>query len=80
MFSIEKELDQVIYAKMYRTSDGLFVCTECGTSSRLRINLRNHIEARHVKTEGFYCPICNMHCSSRNAVASHKTRYHKIYR
>jgi len=72
-----KDLDEMISQYMTRTAEGLWRCTQCNITSNKKSNVRCHVEAKHMKTQGWECHICNKHCPSRNAYNVHFHRYHK---
>ena len=55
----------------------LWQCQDCLWTTRYKTRLWEHIEAKHVKSGGYSCPLCNKFCPSKNAWHLHKSRYHK---
>jgi len=72
-----KDLDDLISQYMARTAEGMWQCTLCNITSNKKSNVRCHVEAKHLETQGIQCHICNKHCPSRNAYNVHFHRYHK---
>ena len=70
-------LNILVDSRMFKNNEGLWQCTECGYNSKKISHVQNHVEAKHVSTSGFSCPICHKHCPTRHALMNHKSRYHK---
>jgi len=64
-----------IEAKMWKNPSGLWQCTDCDHTSQQPTNMRNHIEVKHVLTNGYYCQQCSKFCRTKNALSIHRTRY-----
>ena len=62
---------------MMNKSDGLWKCTGCNFNSSIKARLWEHIEAKHVKTAGYECPLCHKVSPSYNAFKVHKSTYHR---
>jgi len=74
--SVDVELETAIAQKMGKLGD-LWQCQDCLWTTRYKTRLWEHIEAKHVKSGGYSCPLCNKFCPSKNAWHLHKSRYHK---
>ena len=70
------DLEAEISAKMCKASD-LWQCMDCMWTTKYKTRLWEHIEAKHVTSQGYSCPICSKFCPSKNAWHHHKSRYHK---
>ena len=70
------DLKEIIKEKTTRSEDGLYVCMDCGYTTKYGTTLQNHIEAKHVSTTGIYCQLCPKFCPTRNALKSHVAKYH----
>ena len=70
------DLKEIIKEKTTRSEDGLYVCVDCGYTTKYGTTLQNHIEAKHVSTSGIYCQLCPKFCPTRNALKSHVAKYH----
>jgi len=70
------EVHEEVSARMLR-SEGLWRCTVCKFESKLKSDTFKHVEAKHVETSGYYCPICHKYCSTLNALKVHQSRYHR---
>ena len=57
--------------------DGFWRCLTCGWETKLRARVWEHVEAKHVETNGYACPLCGKFCSSKNALKLHKSKYHR---
>ena len=64
-----------IEAKMWKNGSGLWQCLDCNHTCQQPTNMRNHIESKHVFTDGYYCQQCNKFCRTKNALSIHRTRY-----
>ena len=56
--------------------DGSWACTECGYKSNVKTNVKMHVESRHLVSEGFSCPTCQLLCPNRKSLRNHMTRKH----
>ena len=74
--SVDVEFETAIAQKMGKLGD-LWQCQDCLWTTRYKTRLWEHIEAKHVKSGGYSCPLCNKFCPSKNAWHLHKSRYHK---
>jgi len=74
---ISSALDNEVVAHMLKTGSG-WQCITCGWETKLRARLWEHVEANHVQTSGYLCPICQTPCPSKNALKVHKSRKHRI--
>ena len=54
----------------------LWRCIECGYSRKNKVRVANHIEAKHIDSEGFNCDLCGKFCSTSNALQIHISRNH----
>lgn len=70
------DLDDLIRSKMKKLEDGQWQCLDCFTTTKVKTNIFEHIEARHVQSPGYVCFMCQKHCRTRNALRAHKNRYH----
>ena len=52
-------------------------CADCEYTSKDKRGMFEHIESKHVGSEGYSCQICQKHCPTKNAMRSHMSRYHK---
>lgn len=75
-FSVS-DLDTLVKSLMTKNAGGLWQCTQCNYSSKKSSHVQNHVEAKHVQTEGHYCPICSKFCATRNGLMIHKSRFHQ---
>ena len=70
------DLDAEISSKMCKASD-LWQCKDCLWTTKYKTRLWEHVEAKHVTSQGYNCPLCSKFCPSKNAWHHHKSRYHK---
>jgi len=76
----DQEFVSLIQSKMFRVageSAGVWHCSECSYSSKVKCNVSQHIEAKHIKHAGYYCFICNKTSPSKNAFRMHNKRNHE---
>jgi len=69
--------EELINCKMAKGHDGtnsVWQCLECEYVSKLRHNMRNHIESQHMESQGYYCQHCSKFCKTKNALSLHKSR------
>jgi len=69
--------EALITSKMTKFHDGVssfWQCIECLYTSKLRHNIRNHIESQHTTSQGYYCQQCDKFCKTKNALSLHKSR------
>ena len=77
-----KDLDEQIRSMMTMTdvrgTNGrlLASCNICGKQTKLT-HMMDHIEANHITGVSHACDICGKTSRSRNALATHKTTFHK---
>jgi len=69
-------IDQAVVSQMQKLGS-IWQCVACGWESPKRARLWEHVEANHVQTNGYSCPICEKFCPSKNALKVHKSRNHK---
>merc|ERR1712129_467580 len=67
-----KDLLAAIKSRMQKLPNGMWSCTECGYETNYYTALTNHIESKHIETDGFVCEFCQTFCPTRNALKSHK--------
>ena len=73
------ELDEILEKSIYRNeSTGMYHCAHCQLSSNKKSNVKNHVESKHVSTEGVSCSDCDVVCKTRKALKMHEFRKHKI--
>ena len=53
-----------------------WICNDCGKEGSLTI-IRQHIESAHLEGISISCDYCDKTFSSRNLLASHKSKFHK---
>jgi len=72
----DKALDNEIVTHMQKNG-AAWLCGTCGWETKLRARLWEHVEANHVQSNGYSCPICCKFCPSKNALKVHKSRNHR---
>ena len=69
-------INEAVLSQMEKCG-GDWRCTTCGFQTKLRARVWEHVEAKHVETSGYLCPLCQKFCSSKNALKLHKSKYHR---
>ncbi|XP_023340336.1 protein abrupt isoform X11 [Eurytemora carolleeae] len=72
-----KDYERVIQEKMYRDGTGVWTCTDCGRSSKVKNNIYEHIEALHVNSRGYSCTICSRILKTKNTLRNHMNLQHR---
>ena len=70
-------VDVEVQSRIITVGKSEFQCAECGQTATIRSNMWRHIEAKHVSAQSISCQFCEKTCPSRNALASHVSRYHR---
>ena len=70
------DLDAQVGSLLAKQLDGTWTCTECGYSSKIKTNAKMHVESKHLVSQGFTCPICQLFCPNRKSLRNHMTRKH----
>jgi len=65
-----------IKSRMLKMPDGLWNCAECGYITSYHTTMWKHVEAKHLALP-VTCIHCGKMCPSKNALASHVSRYHR---
>jgi len=66
-----KEIDDVIRSQMYKRMDGFWVCSSCEYSSKSSSSVREHVESKHISSDGYPCAVCGHVCPTRKALKMH---------
>jgi len=66
-----------VLANMQKTAAGNWTCLACSYSTSHRTNMYQHVEAKHVQTEGYSCPYCTKFCPNFKSLKNHKNRCSK---
>jgi len=61
---------------IYKQTDGKWCCSECGYSSKIKTNLKMHVESKHIVSAGFNCEVCQFFCPNRQSLKNHFDRKH----
>ena len=70
-------IDQAVLSQMTKLDSG-WHCLACGWETSHKTRLYEHVEAKHVQTNGYSCPICEKVCQSKNALKCHRYKYHRF--
>ena len=70
--ALDRELN-----KLMKRDGTNYICLKCGKTSIHKNNLKNHIEAKHLITEGFNCQFCNGWFKTQDSFRKHIRRHEK---
>ena len=56
---------------------GVWRCLDCSWHTKFKTRLFEHVEAKHVETSGYNCPICDKYLPSLKSWKQHKFLNHK---
>ena len=73
---IRSELNTAVESQMEKF-EGVWRCLTCGWTFKYRTRLYEHVEAKHVDTSGYNCPICDKFCPTQKSLKNHKFKYHR---
>ena len=70
--------DDQVWAKIETYENGQYHCLDCGYLSINKRSMYEHVESKHVVSEGHVCPLdtCGKVCRTKNALRSHMVRIH----
>ena len=79
VFSSEaaEAIDQAIAYQMQKVGVGVWQCVSCGWETKYKTRLYEHVEAKHVGTNGHTCTLCGKFSASLKALKMHKLKYHR---
>jgi len=63
-----------VWANIQKGECGAWTCLVCSYSTRHKTNMFQHVEAKHVQTEGYNCPFCQKFCPNFKSLKNHKSR------
>ena len=75
-YSCSDELKEAIKQRMVKQYDGTWGCSECDFVTKYQATLTNHIEAKHLQSDGYSCQYCNKFCPTKNALKCHVYQRH----
>ena len=55
-------------------------CLDCLYESKIKTNVLEHVESKHVLSLGVQCPVCNAVCPNRKSLRNHCYRHHKQWK
>ena len=72
-----QDLDNFLNENLY-SENGSFFCGYCDYSSKTKVNVKTHLESKHVDRAATQmpCSICHHICPNRNALRMHMKRQH----
>jgi len=72
----ENDVKASLGQHMQKLASGTFICLLCDYQAGRSHHMTNHIEAKHM-SQPAPCLYCDKMCPSKNALASHVSRYHR---
>ena len=69
-------INEAVQAHMLKIEGG-WQCVTCGWEAKNKMRMFEHVEARHVETDGYSCPICSKFCPTIKSLKNHKFTYHR---
>ena len=78
MFSLDvaEAVDIAVSSQMVKC-EGVWKCMACGWQTKFKTRLYEHVEAKHVETNGYTCQICQKFCPTQKALKMHRSKYHR---
>ena len=70
-------LKDVIRSNMVKINSEYWGCGLCDFRTKYYATAVNHIEAKHVASDGFQCDLCSTISPTRQALKMHKSRKHR---
>jgi len=62
--------------RMVKQLDGSWACAECSFTTKYQATMSNHVESRHLQSDGYTCQFCNKFCPTKNALKCHIYQRH----
>jgi len=72
-----KGLEEAIRSRLTKLDTGVWVCHSCEFTSKSKQRAYEHVEARHLTTGGYSCPLCQKFCPTSSSLRNHNDRHHK---
>ena len=69
-------IEQAVLAQMIKVGPA-WQCITCMWETNHKTRMYEHVEAKHVETNGYTCPFCDKICQSKNALKCHRYKYHR---
>ena len=66
--------EAAVWSQIGKLDDGSWTCLVCAYSTHHKTNMFQHVEARHVQTEGYHCLLCQKFCPNSKSLKNHKSR------
>ena len=67
-----------VLSKMFRDEAiGMWKCLNCEWQTKFKTRMFEHVEAKHVETDGYLCALCDKYLPSLKSWKQHKFKNHK---
>ena len=74
-----EELEDFAYANISKDPDtGRWLCSICGATFVNKLDVKRHIEAKHVVLPPLYCNMCNKAVKTSHSMRMHMKSVHNI--
>ena len=71
---ISDDVEAAVWSQIGRSDGGSWTCLVCSYSTHHKTNMFQHVEAKHVQTGGYHCPLCQKFCPNSKSLKNHKSR------
>ena len=64
----------------YRIEEGgfkVYQCVVCSYETRVKTNVKEHVEAKHMESTHVQCPYCLILCPNKKSLRNHTYKYHR---
>jgi len=68
------DVEAAVWSQIGRSDGGSWTCLVCSYSTHHKTNMFQHVEAKHVQTGGYHCPLCQKFCPNSKSLKNHKSR------
>lgn len=70
-------LEEGIRNSLTRLENGIWTCHHCEFTSKHKNRAWEHVEAKHLTTDGYTCPLCQKFCPTSSSLRNHNDRHHR---
>lgn len=61
----------------FEAGQKVWICLVCQYATRIKTNLREHVEAKHLDSPSVQCVHCQAVCPNKKSLRNHVYKYHK---